>query len=279
MAIVDLQPGRENLNLKLMVQEVINAMPGSFGILQAHFRSEDPLGITEKGNNDIVTIADTENETYWRQLLSQKFPSIKFLGEESANGLYGELKESKDLIWVVDPLDGTVNFSRKNPSYAVSVALVQKGKPLFGVIGIPERGEVYSAQERVRLKYNVSKVDELSKATLRCDWVYNPETRIKDAKILQSLGPKVRQILSGGSAVADIMDIALGRADVYFNPGLKPWDIAAVCFIVESAGGKVTDLKGKDWNVFEQDLLITNGLLHEEVLRIITDSGLFLFKP
>ncbi len=278
MVKIDNEPKTPDISLEEAKRFITNdLMPGSFAILAKYFRSKS-LNIQSKGYVDIVTQADIENENFLKNQLTNKYPQVHVLGEET--GYSGE--GSEELMWILDPLDGTVNFSRGQENFAVSIALVKRGVTKLGVVGIPRKNSIYWAQddkegvfESSGEQLRTSDVTSLNTASFRCDWVYDAKTRMKLAKLMENVAPQVRQILTGGSAVADILDVASGRVDVYFNPGLKPWDIAAACYMVEKAGGKVTTTSGKEWNAFEPDLIVSNGKTHDEFLQIVQETKLF----
>ena len=116
---------------------------------------------------------------------------------------------------------------------------------------------------------SVSLTKNLGEAVLACDWAWGLEKRLNVVTWLQKISTKVRQIKSMGSAVADLASLAEGRIDAYMHSGLKPWDVAAVGLIVEKAGGKITTPSGGKWNVFEPDILASNGIVHEQILQLI----------
>ena len=144
----------------------------------------------------------------------------------------------------------------------------------MGVVYIPLANEIYCAQQDLDVAtlnqepIKVSSVDSLSEATFACDWIpYNLERRKDMIRWLDVISQHVRQIKSLGSTASDLASLAAGRIDIYLNPGVKPWDLAASTFIVEKAGGTVTTPSGKPWDVFNSDALVTNSLLHAKMLE------------
>ena len=175
-------------------------------------------------------------------------------------------------------MDGTVNFSRKNSNFAISVALVSQGISQLGFVYVPMTQELYYAQKDKKKAYlngkeiHVSSTNDLDKAVIGCDWAWGLEKRLNVVRWLASISTHVRQIKCMGSAVADLASLANGRIDGYLHSGLKPWDVAASLLLIEKAGGKVTTPEGKDWDVFQPDLLTSNGLLHNKILNLIKEK-------
>ena len=117
---------------------------------------------------------------------------------------------------------------------------------------------------------HVSKTHYLKEATVACDWAWDVKKRLNLIKWLTPLSQKIRQVKSMGSGAADLASLAEGRIDGYIHAGLKPWDIGAALLIIEKAGGKITDPYGKAMNIFNPDIFASNNILHDEILKLIT---------
>lgn len=175
---------------------------------------------------------------------------------------------------IIDSIDGTINFSRQDPNFAISVAFAKEDKVLLGVIYRPLQDELYWALEKGKSafcnnkKIGVSKLSRLDQITFACDWVPNIEKRKEMLRILTKSLPKVRQIKSMGSAVSDMAKLAKGGIDAYINFGLKPWDVAAASLIIEKAGGKVTTINGERFTIFSQDIVAANPYIYEQVMKL-----------
>ncbi|OGD83383.1 hypothetical protein A2165_03530, partial [Candidatus Curtissbacteria bacterium RBG_13_40_7] len=201
----------------------------------------------------------------------------QFLTEETAPEDYSSLR-SADNLWVIDPLDGTINFSRKHPNFAISVALVNKGVLQLGVVHVPLTGDTYWAQADKEQAFvngtpmQVSATEDMREVVLACDWAWGLEKRLNVVRWLGNISTHVRQIKSMGSAVSDLASLANGRIDGYIHSGLKPWDVAASALLIEKAGGKITTPAGGEWNVFNADMLATNGILHEPILKLVNEK-------
>lgn len=197
---------------------------------------------------DIVTKADREAETLIRDALAAARPGDGFLGEES-----GSTAGSSGLTWVVDPIDGTVNYFYGIPAYAVSVAVVE-GDPdpgswrtLAGAVVSPELGEVFGAAAGggARLNGTVLRVNagvELPLALVGTGFGYDAEVRTRQAAFVGELIGQVRDVRRMGAASLDLCSVAAGRLDAYFERGLNPWDHAAGALIAREAGGRVDGL-------------------------------------
>ena len=206
--------------------------------------------------------------------LKKQFPDIPVLSEESAPKDYSEYKE-KPLLWVVDPLDGTTNFKHGFSDYGIGIGLVSFGKPRLGVCYIPSTDSLYHAHTDTEATLNgkpikTSQTTDLKKTLLCTDWGWDPKDRLKLTEWLPTIAPKVRAIQSRGSAVATISAVADGRVDVYLQPGLKPWDMAAPSIIVTQAGGIVTAPDGSEWDIFNPDFLAANNkILHKQIVELV----------
>ena len=199
---------------------------------------------TKSSRTDPVTLADTETEHLIRERLAGLRPGDPVLGEEAgATSIGGTVR------WVVDPIDGTVNFLYGIPAYAVSVAAQIDGNSVAGAVADVANGEIYSAAtdlgahvissdgERRRLR--CSRVGELSMALLGTGFSYSPQRRAAQAVLLARLLPQVRDVRRLGSAALDLCMVAAGRLDAHYEHGLHEWDWAAGALIAAEAGAVV----------------------------------------
>jgi len=215
---------------------------------------------TKSSPTDIVTVMDTRAEELIRGLLLAARPADAFLGEEG-----NDHRGTSGITWVVDPIDGTVNYLYDIPAYAVSVAAVA-GDPktpgewqvLAGAVADPALRRVYhgalgaGAYERgwdeptdpVGVRLRVGSVDALSGALVGTGFGYTPQRRTEQGRILLALLPQVRDIRRIGSAALDLCSVACGRLDGFYEAGLNPWDMAAGWLIITEAGGVLTGPQG-----------------------------------
>ncbi len=207
--------------------------------------STSPAVRAKSTPTDPVTIVDTETERLLRDRLAELRPGEHVLGEEGG----GSTDDSGGrATWVVDPIDGTVNFVYGLPAYVVSVAVQIDGKSVAGAIANVVDGAVYSAARghgaHVRLgtqtvPLRCSQVDELSMSLVGTGFGYDPELRRRQADVLAMLLPQIRDIRRLGSAALDLCLVAAGRLDAYFEDNLNVWDWAAGALIAAEAGARV----------------------------------------
>ncbi|MFF9723154.1 inositol monophosphatase family protein [Streptomyces gardneri] len=185
---------------------------------------------------DVVTEMDIAAEKLITGFLAEHRPQDGFLGEEGASS-----PGTSGIRWVIDPLDGTVNYLYGRPTWAVSIAAERDGETVVGVVEAPMRGETYRAVlgggayagER-RLAARPS--PELDQALVGTGFGYIQSRRAHQADVAQRVIPRVRDIRRGGSAAIDLCDVAAGRLDAYYERGLNPWDLAAGALIAREAG-------------------------------------------
>ena len=223
------------------------------------------------GSQNLVTEYDKASEKLIISRIKEVFPDHKFLAEES-----GGVMDSNEIIWVIDPLDGTVNFAHNLPFFSVSIAACRIGEPLIGVVYQPMLGELFVAEKGKGAFLNgkrihASKQDNLKNSILATGFPYNvtenPHHCIDHFMSFVSQGIPIRRV---GSAALDLSYVACGRFDAYWEASLQPWDIAAGKLIVEEAGGIVTDYDGNPRSVFsEEPVLASNSILHPLMIKNI----------
>jgi myo-inositol-1(or 4)-monophosphatase len=234
-------------------------------------RFEQPHEIQYKGPIDVVTEADKASEDLIASRIREAYGNHDLLGEEGARG---ELASS-DFRWVIDPLDGTTNFTHGLPTFAVSIALEQHGLPVVGVVYDPMRDEMFSAHRGAGATLNglplkVAANDFLIRSLLVTGFSYDMEIRARQAEIWRDLLTRVQAIRQTGSAALNLCYIAAGRFDGYWERGISPWDVSAGALIVLEAGGAVTDLEGGPFRSDDRQILASNGALHAQLLEIIS---------
>ena len=217
-------------------------------VLMGYFRQLDPAQITEKTKNDYVSNADREAEAAIRAELAARFPEYGFLGEESGGS------GSTDILWIVDPLDGTLNFVQCCPLWCVSVALWVATGPQVGCVLDPLRGDCFLAARGQGATWNgqpmrVSRQPGLDGAFLATGFAFQLGDRWPAFNAaLGRVFPRAKGLRRAGSAALDLAHVACGIYDGFFELGLKPWDIAAGVLLVLEAGGVLTDWEGgQDW--------------------------------
>jgi myo-inositol-1(or 4)-monophosphatase len=251
--------------------EVIQAAQGR--LAGAGFGARRSGEVQFKGAVDMVTEVDLAAEAAVCAVLERDAPGVPILGEERGGA------RSVDTRWIVDPLDGTTNFVHGFPHYAVSVALEVDGVLTAGCIADPRTGWLAVAGhgqgatiDGARLQ--VSGTRTLDEALFLTGFAYDRRQRpdFYLARVRKALvaGQGLRRC---GAATHDFLHIATGRADVYWELALGPWDVAAGILLVTEAGGRVTDLSGTPVKVSQPEILATNGWLHDEALALLADAS------
>ncbi len=247
--------------------------------------------VDTKGAADLVTVADRESEALVVQRILHAFPSDGVLGEEGASR-----EGSSGWRWVIDPLDGTTNFVHAFPVFMVSIGLLRDGQRTAGVCYGPIRDELFAAvrgqgARRNGVPISVSRVAGLDGALTATGFPYGSNAAgVAEGQhrvLIESMLARVGRALSlthgirrAGSACYDLCFLANGNVDVYFEQGLKPWDMAAATLIAEEAGARISRYDGSEFDIDTPNLLATNGLLHEAALtRIIQGGGSSAANP
>ncbi len=253
---------------ELMIQAARNA--GNY--LKTAFRKG--VKVELKGKIDTVTEADMKSEKIIIEALSKS--GIPVAGEETFSGV-----PDSTYYFLVDPLDGTTNFSRRIPFYAVSIALMHKNEAVSGVIYLPEFDEIYVAESnkgacRINIddgseeEIFVSKTDKLSDSIIATGFPYDIWENFEDViSSMKGVLTKARAVRRFGSACIDLCYVASGIFDGYFEYRLKPWDTAAGFLIVKEAGGKVTDFSNREFNPFKNEICASNSLIHTALVEAI----------
>lgn len=208
----------------------------------------DSLTVTSKGRNDFVSEVDTAAEAEIIKVIRKNYPAHSFLAEES--GRTGE----GDVVWIIDPLDGTTNFLHGFPTFAVSIACQIKGRLEHGVVYDPISQEIFSASRgggahldnrRIR----VSKQRGLEGALIGTGFPYRANTKYIDPYLamLRAVMENTAGIRRPGSAALDLAYVAAGRTDGFWEIGLSPWDTAAGTLLIQEAGGRIGTLTGGEY--------------------------------
>lgn len=244
-----------------------------------HFRQASLAQSSKSNDWDIVTEADKATEAYIVQQISQAFPSHHIVGEEG--GGMGAPLDSADYQWIVDPIDGTVNYAKGIPYYSISIALADKQRqPLIGVVYNPPTDELFSAERGAGAQVNgiplqVSSATSLKQAILITGFAYDRQTNPdNNAAQVSAFVPIARDIRRFGSAALDLCYVAAGRADGFWERSLNAWDVLAGVLMVREAGGVVTDYAGNHHPVPGRDgrTLASNGKIHSAMMEILRQS-------
>lgn len=241
---------------------------------------EKPRQTKVKGLRDIVTDADLKAQRAIIEIIQARFPNHGILSEESDPGLRGQIidVEASPCIWIVDPLDGTTNYSRRLPCFCTSIALSYQGEVILGVVYDPLRDDLFQAERGKGAYLNgeslrVSQVESVDNALVGLDWARAQKEREVVAQSVARVALQARTLRTLGAAALGLCYVAAGWLDAYFHFSLRPWDAAAGALIVQEAGGSATDFTGYPWQTHSKRCLASNGLLHDEMLSVLTSDG------
>lgn len=262
------------MNIDLISNEVQRIARKAGEILLEGFGT-DMVVDYKAGKNNLVTKFDRLSEDLIITELSRLEKGSIFLAEESST--VNEFIESKDtFIWVVDPLDGTVNYAHNLPIFSISIALVTNKKIQLGVVYQPILDEMFVAVRDQGAflngkKIQVSKCDSLDNSFLVTGFPYNIDSNpggcIDQFVNMLQRGIPVRRL---GSAALDLAYVAAGRFDGFWEINLNPWDTAAGVILIEEAGGKVSQYNLDDYWIFDNNILATNSLIHNQLAETLT---------
>ena len=231
-----------------------------------------PKKISSKGAVDIVTQVDHAAEKIIIQTILKNFPDHGILAEESGAQNEHEYK------WVIDPLDGTINFAHSMPMSTVSIALEHNGKIILGGVLDPFRKELFLGRKGRGATLNgkrihVSSIDTLNRSLLCTGFPYDQrENSDYYLKFFKNFLIESQAVRRYGSAAMDLCNLACGRFDGFWELKLNPWDTAAASLIVAEAGGTVTDFSGNPYSIYKKEILASNGKLHRGMLAILKKS-------
>lgn len=223
-----------------------------------------------KGKIDPVTEYDLRSEKFIKTAILKAFPDHEILAEES-----GLADAQSPYRWVIDPLDGTVNYAHEIPVYCVSIGLEYNGHCSLGVVYDPERDELFAAGRSLGAKLNgkkvaVSRESKLDGALLATGFAYDIRTaRRNNLGLFARMVKNAQAVRRLGSAALDMCWTACGRFDGFWELGLHPWDTAAAIVVLEEAGGKATRLSGEAYTIYRPDILASNGRLHRQMQKVL----------
>jgi myo-inositol-1(or 4)-monophosphatase len=230
--------------------------------------------ITNKeGINNPVTEADYAAEKTIFEVIQKDYPSHYILSEEE-----GAIKTDSEYKWIIDPIDGTINFANSIPICCVSIGLEHNGEMIMGAVYNPFMNEFFFAQKGFGASLNDKKLSVSNKTSVvqSCLVTGFPYTYLDEPngplQVFEKLIRKGVPVRRLGSAALDLCWVAAGRFDGFYEHKLQPWDSAAGVLIVQEAGGKVSDFNGDPYSVYQPHIVATNGKIHEELLAIINNK-------
>ncbi|RKY87721.1 inositol monophosphatase [candidate division KSB1 bacterium] len=236
--------------------------------------------ITLKGEINIVTDVDIKSEKSIINIIKREYPSHNFLSEESTSE-----KVESEYLWIIDPLDGTTNYSHAYPHFCVSIALAISSKVEIGVVFDPVRKERFHSVRGKGAFLNGRLIKPSQNSSLNSSLIATgfPYDLREDSKnniaIHDHLLLRALAVRRSGSAALDLCYVASGRLDGFWELKLSPWDVAAGGLIIEEAGGKITDFSDRAYSIYTSEILATNSLIHEEMrLEIISAYDKFTYE-
>jgi myo-inositol-1(or 4)-monophosphatase len=236
---------------------------------------EGQRAIILKSPYELVTDADHASEALILNAIAQQFPDHAVVAEES-----GGTARDSGYTWLIDPLDGTNNYAHGYPVFSVSMALLENGVPLLGVVYDPTRDELFSGERGKGARCNgrrlrVSETPTLARALLATgfpyDYATNPDN---NARQFSALVGRVQGVRRPGSAALDLAYVAMGRFDAHWELRLQPWDSAAGALLVTEAGGRLTNWRGEPWTPWDERLVASNSRIHDEIIQALSSSQL-----
>jgi myo-inositol-1(or 4)-monophosphatase len=262
----------------MLKQTLINATFAGAKILQQYFNGS--FTVSSKSQiNDLVTQADKESEEAIFEVIRQDYPDHFILSEEA-----GELVMDSNIKWIIDPIDGTVNFANGIPICCVSIGVEQDGKMILGAVYNPFMNEFYFAQTGFGATLNENKIrvsekDDIMRSCLVTGFPYSyldePNGPLEVFEKFIRQGIPVRRL---GSAAIDLCWVAAGRFDGFYEHNLRAWDSAAGFLIVEEAGGKITDFKGDYYSPYQRHIIASNGKIHDDLVLAVNGNWIPVSK-
>lgn len=260
------------LSLRMLKNTLLEATQAGAEELRRFFNHDFKIS-NKEGLNNLVTEADHASEAAILKVIKKNFPDHQVLAEEC-----GEIVQDSAYKWIIDPIDGTVNFAHGIPICCVVIALEKEGRIIMGSVFAPFLQEFYVAEKGAGAFLNEKKisVSEENRVLKSCLVTGFPYSYIDDSngplEVFSRLVKKGIPVRRLGSAAIDLCWVAAGRFDGFYEHKLEPWDSAAGYLMVEEAGGKVTDFKNNLFSPYQPHVLATNGKIHDEMIAVINNN-------
>lgn len=238
----------------------------------------EPLNVDTKSDpNDLVTKMDKNIEKFFVKNIKREFPNHLLFSEEG----YGDEISSLDgIVWIIDPIDGTMNFVHQKRNFAISIGIYQDGIGQIGLIYDVMADDLYSAKRGMGAYKNDRKLEMLSKdvmlneAILGLNHLWLCNNQLIEQQVMQNLVRKIRGSRTYGSAALEFAYVAEGSLDGYLSMRLSPWDFAAGVILVNEVGGLTTNMYGKPLNMLEKSSILTcNPYLQQNIVRDFLEKG------
>ncbi|NNE71583.1 MAG: inositol monophosphatase [Rhodothermales bacterium] len=261
--------------VQLVLHTAIEAALAAGRLIASESGRVAPDRVSAKGLHDLVTDVDRGAQSIVVSAIKSAFPSHEILAEEDAQHDLRPDAGAGTWRWIIDPIDGTTNFTHGVPPYAVSIGVQQGSEMQVGVVYDVSRDELFSGYRGGSLTVNgrpasVSGVTELGDALVTTGFPYREYAHI-DAylAVLKDFMREAQGVRRPGSAAVDLAWVASGRFDGFFETGLAPWDVAAGMLLVECGGGRITDYAGSPDAAFARQVVASNGRVHDRMLELV----------
>jgi len=251
------------MNLSKEKKVLIQAAKSAGKVLLKYYGNNEK--IKEKSNKSLVSKADLEANRAIIGIIKKNFPGHSILSEET-----GFENKKSDYKWVLDPLDGTHNFLHEISIFGTSIALEYKNEVVLGVLNFPVLKILAYAEKGKGTFVNGKKAGVSDKGKLDYSFIsvdYGQYDRKQRLKMMENFGSKNIDFRSFGAAVYELLLVACGNSDAYIISSTNEWDVAAGILLIEESGGKITDLHGLGWNFAKKNFLMSNGKLHNTILK------------
>jgi len=253
-----------------MLKQVLYEAANAAAAIIKEYANKNFTISSKEGLNNLVTEVDHKSEEVIFEIIKKHFPEHDILSEES-----GELIQDSKYKWIIDPIDGTVNYANRIPLCCVSIGLEIGGKIQMGAVFNPFLNEFFFAERDKGATLNdtsirVSNTRSVKQSCLVTGFPYTYlDMENGPLEVFSKLIRKGVPVRRLGSAAMDLCWVAAGRFDGFYEHKLNAWDSAAGYLIVEEAGGKVTDLKGNYYNPYQPGIIATNGIIHQQLLNVV----------
>lgn len=240
-------------------------------ILKRNFYDHLRMTPKKKSRNEVVTDSDIELNDFMQHKVRNRFSEHNYISEEGKN-----VDTGSQYTWVVDPLDGTLNYTIGNPFFSTSMVLLDDGEPIISVVYAPLLNELFICEREHGVRLNeremtVSQEENLQDAVMSFSYFYrDKESRSRSLNLWNEFEDRSRGMRHLGCTTLELAYVASGRIEAcVIAPPLRLWDVAAGKIMVEEAGGIITDFAGEPWKDVQQGFVATNGAVHESVMNVL----------
>lgn len=251
-----------------MINKVINIAKEAGEVIRNGFGENIKIEF-KTGDNNLVTNIDKAAEKTILDFVKLEYPNHSIIAEES-----GTERKSSEYTWVIDPLDGTTNFAHGLPIFAVSIGIQKNNETITGVVYDVMNDKVYAAEKGGGTyvngyKSSVTKNNSLPESLVVTGFPYDIKKDLDETvRVFTQFLLKTRGVRRLGSAAIDLCYVSSGVFDAFWESGLNPWDVCAGMLLVKEAGGTISNFNGESINIFANQILATNGFIHNDMLKV-----------